>query len=239
MNRLTLLLMLTLCGSAGAAEKALPRMDCLLTPYMVVDIGSPVFGVLETVQVKRGDTVQPGQLLARLESGEERAAVALAKARSDFRKRQLARNEQLYADELISIHDKDEVVTENILSELELQVVEQRLKMRSISSPIEGVVVEINVAPGEYVQEEPLMRLAQINPISIEVVVPLEYFGRLTKGMKASVRPELSNRDHIAEVEVVDTVIDAASSTFGVRLTLDNQNNLNPVGQKCTLSFDE
>ena len=161
---------------AHANDEPLPDMDCLLSPYLVVDLGTQVFGVVEAVEVRRGDSVRKGQILARLASGEERAAVDLAVARTEFRKRQLQRNEQLYADELISIHDKDEVLTESVLSELELAVVKQRLAMRSIESPIDGVVVTVDVAPGEYVQEEPLMQLAQVDPISVEVVVACALF---------------------------------------------------------------
>ena len=238
MNRSVWLCLLISISGAVVAQTPLPQMDCRLTPYMVVDIGSSVFGVLEKVQVKRGDRVRRGQLLASLKSGEERAAVDLAEARSNFGKRQLARNEQLYDDELISIHDKDEVVTESILSELELAVVQERLKMRSITSPINGIVVDVSAAPGEYVQEEPLMRLAQTDPISVEVVLALEYFGRLSKGMKATVKPELSDETYSAIVEVVDGVIDAASSTFGVQLTIANPGNRIPARQNCTISFN-
>jgi RND family efflux transporter MFP subunit len=239
MNSWVSLLLLISFSSAVVAQTPLPEMDCRLTPYMLVDIGSSVFGVLEKVQVKRGDSVRRGELLASLKSGEERAAVELAKARANFGKRQLARNEQLYADELISIHDKDEVVTESILSELELEVVQERLKMRSITSPINGIVVDVSAAPGEYVQEAPLMQLAQVDPISVEVVLALEYFGRVSKGMKATVRPELSEEAHAAVVEVVDGVIDAASSTFGVQLTLANPGNRIPAGQNCKVLFTD
>ncbi len=239
MNRWVFLFPLFSFSSAAVAQNPLPQMDCRLTPYMVVDIGSSVFGVLEKVQVKRGDSVRRGQLLASLKSGEERAAVDLATARANFGKRQLARNEQLYADDLISIHDKDEVVTESVLSELELAVVQERLKMHSIKSPINGIVVDVSAAPGEYVQQEPLMRLAQINPISVEVVLVLEYFGRISKGMKATVTPALSDETYEAVVEVVDGVIDAASSTFGVQLKLANPGNRIPAGQNCRVLFVE
>ena len=40
-----------------------------------------------------------------------------------------------------------------------------------------------------------------------------------------------------AEVTVVDQIIDAASGTFGVRLTLPNPKNTIPVGLKCKIRF--
>jgi hypothetical protein len=41
----------------------------------------------------------------------------------------------------------------------------------------------------------------------------------------------------VAEVIVVDKVIDAASGTFGIRLELDNKNHRVPGGLKCTVRF--
>ena len=42
--------------------------DCLVEPFMVVQVGSPVDGVVEEVTVDRGDFVKKGQVVARLEA---------------------------------------------------------------------------------------------------------------------------------------------------------------------------
>ena len=61
--RIMLLLGWTLLAiSPGHSE----TLDCLIEPYVVVNIGSPVDGLLATVPVDRGDRVQQGQVLASL-----------------------------------------------------------------------------------------------------------------------------------------------------------------------------
>jgi membrane fusion protein (multidrug efflux system) len=41
----------------------------------------------------------------------------------------------------------------------------------------------------------------------------------------------------MANVVIVDRVVDAASGTFGVRLTLSNPSNRLPAGLKCRVRF--
>jgi len=42
---------------------------------------------------------------------------------------------------------------------------------------------------------------------------------------------------YTAQVQVVDLTVDAASGTFGVRLTLPNPGNRIPAGVKCRARF--
>ena len=139
---------------AGDQGKAVRDHECLVEAFMVVNVGSPVDGVLEQVLVNRGDRVRNGQVVARLQSGVEAAAVQLSKARVDFGRRRLERNEALYAKELISAQDRDELATEVNLREEELKREEEALKLRTIVSPIDGVVVERRLVPGEFIRSE-------------------------------------------------------------------------------------
>jgi hypothetical protein len=57
-------------------------------------------------------------------------------------------------------------------------------------------------------------------------------------GMRAKVIPEAPvGGEYIAEVKIVDRVIDAASGTFGVRLELPNSNHGLQAGLKCKVIF--
>ena len=93
-------------------------------------------------KVDRGDFVKNGQVLATLKSDVERASYDLAKARAEFAARKAQRNEELYLKQMISSHEKDELETNAHLLQLELRELEEQLKMRTIHSPLDGVVVE-------------------------------------------------------------------------------------------------
>ncbi len=216
-------------------------MDCLVEPFMVVSVGSPVDGVLDIVGVDRGDTVTKGQLLARLQSGVEAAAVELSQARVEFGRRKMVRNEGLFQKQLISVQERDEMETETRLHEEELKKDRELLKLRTIVSPLDGVVVERKLAPGDLVRADKsvVLKLAQLNPLNVEVVAPAELFGSVRLGMtgRVSLAPFVPGQ-LTARVVVVDRLIDAASGTFGVRLQLPNPDNRLPAGIRCSVRFD-
>ena len=214
--------------------------ECLVEPHTVVNVGSPVDGVLELVAVNRGDWVRKGQVLAQLQSGVEAAAVKLSQAHVDFGRRKVERNEALFEKQLISAQDRDELVTEVHLREQELLKDVETLKLRTIISPIDGVVVERKLAPGEFIRSDKsvVLKLAQINPLNIEVIAPSRLFGSVRVGSTGRVNlAPFFTGSHPARVVVVDKLVDAASGTLGVRLELPNPDNKIPAGIKCTVSF--
>jgi len=227
-------------GRISGANSAGRERECLVEPYMVVNVGSAVDGVLAQVTVNRGDRVRKGQVVARLQSGVEAAAVKLSEARVEFGRRKAERNESLYEKQLISAQDRDELVTEVRLREEELKKDVEALKLRTIVSPIDGVVVERRLAPGEFIRSDKsvVLKLAQINPLNVEVIAPATLFGSVRIGTsgKVSLAPFFPGT-YRAKVVVVDKVIDAASGTLGVRLQLPNPDNKIPAGIKCSVVF--
>ncbi len=222
--------------AAGAGR----TMECLVEPSMVVSIGSSVDGVLEQVSVDRGDRVAKGQVVARLRSGVESAAVKLSQAQVEFAQRRAERNEMLFQKQLISAQERDEMVTEVRLREEELNRNQETLNLRTIVSPLDGVVVERRLAPGEFIRAEKsvVVKLAQVNPLNIEVIAPASMFNALRVGMtgRVSLAPYVAG-SYAAKVVVVDKLIDAASGTLGVRLQMPNPDNKIPAGIKCSVTF--
>lgn len=212
--------------------------DCLIEPYEQVSVSSEAPGVIDKFFVERGDYVQLDQKLVGLRDGIERAAVALAKSKVEFGERKVLRNKELLEKELISEHERDELETENRIAALELEEMQEKLKMRRIQSPIKGVIVERHNSAGEYVGADPILTLAQTDPLNVEVVVPVEQFGKITKGMRAEVIPVIPHDTKVTgKVVIVDNVIDAASGTFGIRVQLANPKRKLAAGVKCQVRF--
>ncbi len=241
------------------------ELDGVIEPYMVVNVGSGVTGILQTVNVERGNFVRKGDVLATLQFGVEKAAMELARARAEMeatiqsRKAQLEfllrknqQNEELYKKGAVAFSQKDEAETNRILAEqalqealenkrladLELKRATEVFNRMTIRSPIQGVVVERFLSPGEYIENQSILKIAQIDPLNVEVIIPAALFLAIRVGEKAKVIPEAPiGGQYTAEVKIVDRVIDAASGTFGVRLELPNPNHKLPAGLKCKVIF--
>jgi RND family efflux transporter MFP subunit len=237
--------------------------DGLIQPYRVVEIGAPTEGIVAKVDVDRSSAVHAGQTLVELESSVERTAVEKAEAMAafdgeiglqqatlQFDKRVHDRLKKLSS---VSAQDKDQAATEieltrrrlekarenSLLAEIELKKARAVLARCFIRSPISGVVVERYVSPGEYVDTKPLLRVAQVDPLRVEAIVPAQMFGKIKPGMTAAIVPELEQYGALAaKVDIVDKVIDSASNTFGVRLELPNAEKKIPSGLRCQVRFE-
>jgi RND family efflux transporter MFP subunit len=222
----------------ASVPAAAEDFEGLIYPSEVVKVSSQVPGILEEVTVERGDQVRKGQIVARLKSGQEKAALELAIANVAFLKRKTERNAELARKKLISANENDELVTEYRKAELQLEEVQEKLKLRTIQSTIDGVVTERLMAPGDYVGETPILKLASLDPLKVEVIVPARRFGSTRRGMRAEVRPEMPvGGVYVGKVTIVDKVIDAASSTFVVRVDIANPKLKVPSGLRCRVRF--
>lgn len=260
--KFSLLLAVVLLGFAGA-EAA--EFDGVIEPYRIVKVGSGVPGIIETVNVDRGDFVQKGQVVATLQSGVEKATMAAAKARAemeatikakqarlDFSKRKKGREEELFNKAVLPFSQMDETETARILAEMEHQEALENKRLAeleykrslevvnrmTIRSPINGVVEERLLSPGEYIESQAILKLAQIDPLNVEVILPVAFIQSIQVGMRARVLPEAPvGGEYSAVIKIVDRVIDAASGTFGVRLELPNPDHRLPAGLKCKVIF--
>jgi RND family efflux transporter MFP subunit len=262
---LDILLSMNVFAEQVAEDTGLPNMDCVLEPSEIVDIGSAVPGVLEAVNVDRSDFVDKGTVLAELESDVEDSTVNLTRARADintaievreinagFGERTEKRNQALVRNSTISEQMMDQVETDaqiaksqvkqeqenKFIAELEYRRAQASLHRRTMMSPITGVVIERFKSVGEYVEDEPVMRVAQLDPLHVEVIVPMSHWGQIESGMQAEVQLEIPGQDkHNATVIKVDQVADAASGTFGVQLVIPNPDYKIPSSVRCNLVF--
>ncbi len=259
-----LLLMFALATVTHAASPP-DRLDCMIQPARDVKLGTPLPGVIAEVLVQRGDLVKSGQVIARLQSDVERAALAVAQERAaqvgeaavanssrELATRELKRANELFGQQFVSrtYLDKQRAeakaakgrstqATENRrLARQQLRLAQTQLAQRTIRAPFSGVVVERYMEPGEFVDQKPLARLASIDPLRVDVLVPAASFGTVKVGAIGKVFPELTaigSRE--AVVRTVDRVIDAASNTFRVRLELENPDQALPAGVRCQVDL--
>ncbi|HEX19647.1 MAG TPA: efflux RND transporter periplasmic adaptor subunit [Acidiferrobacteraceae bacterium] len=214
------------------------RIDCLIEPDKVVDVASSTAGVINSINVERGDIVKKGAVLAVLENGVERTNVKLAAARLKFAKENYTRMEALYKKKVVSLQEKDKSHTELQVAILELRRAKEMLQKRVITSPLSGIVVQRYISPGEITDQQKVLKIATINPLKVEVVAPIKLLGTMRKGMNAQIWPEGPHKGpFLAKVTIVDRVVDAASGTFGVRLSLPNPGHKIPAGVKCEAGF--
>ncbi len=250
-----------LVQAAGAFAASPQPLGCLIEPFRSSDVGSPVIGVIESTLVERGDLVTVGQPLAVLRADVERQSVAVAaskaqavgeikgaEASAELARQKLGRAQDLADKQFISPQALEQaradlLVAENRLAQAreqhgifarEHELARTQLGLRTIRSPITGIVSERFLSSGERVEEKPIFRLAVLNPLRVEVVLPSSFFSAVRKGMTITVTPDFAGAaPRLARVTVVDRLIDGASNTFRIRGGLPNADLALPAGLRC------
>jgi RND family efflux transporter MFP subunit len=241
---------------------------CIIKPHVTVQLGSAVSGLLSAILVDRGETVKQGQVVAQLESSVEQATLALDRMRASndsaikveqadmaLSMRETERKKFLVDQKIANMNSLDELQTKVREGELRVQQAqmdqrlaaltaersERTLALKQIRSPVDGVVIDRKLSVGEFIYEQTsIMTIAQIDPLNVELVLPLERYGSIKIGSTATVHPVAPvGGAYVAKAEVVDPVIDAASDTFGVRLILPNPDHAVPAGIRCTVEWPE
>jgi len=197
---------------------------------------------------------------AALDSAKFRAimegGIRSSEARVDYARDKLRRREELSRQNFVSSQDRDDAAAElwvaqaelleardnRQLSVLESKRLEELLRQRTLTSPFDGVVTEVKQHPGELAQTgegaRPILTMAQIHPLRVEVVLPVALYNQIRTGAAAEIEAEAPTKGRYkASVQIVDKVVDSASGTFGVRLELPNPAGDIPAGLKCTVRF--
>nr|WP_284691733.1 efflux RND transporter periplasmic adaptor subunit [Pinirhizobacter soli] len=176
----------------------------------------------------------------------------LAQTKIEFSQRKFSRRSDMAAEKLMSRQDSDDAEAELKQAQAELvtakenrevahlEYVQQssQLALRTIRSPFDGVVVDQMMWPGEIFEpgatKHAVLKLAQLNPLRVRVVMPMRAFGEPVPGMQASIAPEIpAGKNYSAIVASVDRIVDAASGTFVLFMDLPNPKLDIPSGVKC------
>ena len=182
--------------------------------------------------------------------------IRLTEAKLENATNRFRRRDELVRELYVSQQDRDDSAADRRIAEAELREANDNRELarlevlrltaeidrRTLISPFNGVVTERLLNPGEMAQvgetATTILKLAQIDPVRVELVLPLAKYGQVKPGQTISVRPEPPfEGSYRAVVKIVDKVVDAASGTFGVRLQIANPRGDVPVGVKCSVDI--
>lgn len=193
--------------------------------------------------------------LARLKA-EARGPQQAAREKMEFAQRKFQRRSEMAAQKLGSAQERDDAEAELAQARAELLLAQEAaqqarqeflqqsssLNLRTVRSPFAGVVVDQMLFPGEIVDpgssKRAILKLAQLDPLRVRVIVPMKLFGTVKPGTTLDVTPELPSRGgQTATVRSVDRLVDAASGTFTVVAEMPNRQLDVPAGVRCRARF--
>jgi cobalt-zinc-cadmium efflux system membrane fusion protein len=208
-----------------------------IPPQQVRVLSASRGGLVTALAVSESDEVQAGEVLVHIESpglvGLQRellqAATQLRLAQAEVQRNEQLRktksvSERIYLESRSTLEEAEALVDERrqvlLLAGITpeaLADLEQARRITStleVRSPIDGVVVEVPAVLGERVEDsEPLVRVARLEPLWLEIGVPLD---RL-QGVKPGGGVEIPCRSGGAQVDLIGRKVDPANQTVQVR----------------------
>jgi RND family efflux transporter MFP subunit len=188
-------------------------------------------GIVRGVLVKEGDTVQPWQTIAYLDTREAQKNLELKMrdylaTRNDFEEMEGVTypDETVFDDTIRRILEKNQWNLEQAVLDVELK--DLVLKQSYLSSPIEGIVATLSLQPGELASTSKVAATI-VNPDSLVVEAYLEDIEALKVESEMLVRavfealPDDEFLGHVTYLSPLATIDENGLSTYRLVVTLD------------------
>lgn len=262
-SALTVVIGLTLSSTLWAQGDG---FEGITSPYQIIEVATQETGIVKKVSVKVGDTVDKGQTIALLDTAMISASLAIAKvranananldgatARYDASLKRLTTFETLASkggarqDEVdqarsnlaIAQAEVDSQRESLAIAELEYKRLKTQLTLRTIKSPIDGVIVSIDREPGELVgsSQSIVARVAELDRLNLISHLPQAVAEQTVLGKELPI--ELNSGEVVnGVVEYISPVVDPRSATIEVKVLIDNNDGAVRSGMRATLLID-
>ena len=193
-------------------------------------------GNLSEILVKSGDRIQKGQVIAKLDSDEQRIAAAQAKVAVDSAREKVERNRKLGNAVSVAILREAEFAMQ--AAELALQTAQLDLTRRDIAAPSGGIVGIITAHPGDYVTTStPIAVIDDRSQILVDFWVPERFSTMVAVGQAVSATAiALPTSELSGVIDAIDNRVDQASRTLRVRARIDNPDDTLRAGMSFSVS---
>jgi RND family efflux transporter MFP subunit len=251
-------------GGAQAGTPILTAAGYLVARHQSV-ISSKIQGRLSGLYVEEGNYVTKGEVIARLEDTDYKAAITKAKADIEYAKANLAEMERqarlqqgLFKDGVVSKDALDAANSRvNIAAatlqqnDAALKVQETYLEFTEIRAPFDGVVVKKMTEVGESVAPIPpgvnistssgaIVAIADMNSLEAEVDVNEANVGQLAQGYPADINVQaIPNHAYKGVLRQVIPTADRTKATVTVKVSILDKDKLIKPEMSCNVTFLE
>ncbi len=256
-------------GSGAASPSPAAGIRAITKPSADVIQSFVQPGRIAAVHFKEGDAVKAGQALVQQDDAAEQVLLAQLKAQSEDetqiraseaslaqKKVDLQKLEKAAASKAATALEVEHARLDVTIAQLSLDLArfeheqagrkyqEQKVRVENmlLKSPIDGYIEKIDVEVGESVNMTTtieVIRVVQVDPLWIDVPVPLAQAAGLKTGMTARVELAESGKKGLlgeGRIIFVGAVADAASGTLRVKIEVPNQAR-RPAGEHVLVSF--
>lgn len=235
-------------------------------PDETTDVACAETGVVARVDVKQGQQVQAGAILAVLDHSVLEATLRAAEAKAtstaridaakvecDLKKRQKEKLTRVLADGHASANEIEKAESELVAAQVQLRIAEEeqhlnqidveqikaQIERRTIRSPVDGVVTRVKRRSGEFVSgSDPVIAtVVRLDHLRVRFYVSTELAERLQA--EPECRVLIRGVRHVARIDFLSPVTDADSGTVRMEVLVDDREHRLRSGIPCQLEVEK
>ena len=197
-------------------------------------------GQVEWIGPQKGDTVQEGEEIAKVDLTVADTQLNQAQANYTLAQEQITRYRALRKQGVVSQEQLDQSIRDYTVALNQLNEAKLVYEQCIIESPVSGTVNDLYLDPGEFVNRgEPVAEIVNIDKIRIYVDAPELDVRFLKPGDQCLVTVDAYPDKHwMGTVDFVSFKADSATKTFSVRVVVDNPEGRIRPGMMARVAFE-
>jgi membrane fusion protein, multidrug efflux system len=189
-----------------------------------VTVSADLPGTVERIAFESGRAVREGEVLAELDTRQERAQLAAIEAQRELARLNYERMKGLLSDRVVSQAEFDRAMAEEKQTTAQVGEIQATIARKTIRAPFSGMLGIRQVNLGQYLGAgHPLVPLQSLDPIYVNFGVPQQDIQRIRVGHRVTVRADdLGSAKLSGRVTAFDSIVDEATRNVQVQATLSN-----------------
>lgn len=176
------------------------------------------------VNVKVGDKVSKGQVLASLNTDSTSLQMEQAQLAYDNAKDMYEKNLALFDAGAVSQNQIDQLKLQMDNAANGLNQIKLALDYATVTAPISGTVVTVNADEGSYASaSQPMFVIANVDDLEVKAGVTESNVGKIQLGQKVSVKIGAAGADPVeGTITEISKVMDMTTKNYPITISIDN-----------------
>jgi len=205
-------------------------LPAVVEPNRVVTVSAEVSGRIERIPPAEGSKIRAGDLLIKLNTDLIKPEFESAKTQVERDQIEFDRMTNLVKENATTQRDLDNATSQLAISKARLEGIRARLERTSIFAPTAGVLNDLLVEEGEYVDPgNPVAQLVDTDTVKVVVEIPERDVAFFAVSEKAEIKGQAGSL--VGTISFISELADPRTRTTRTEITLDNKQRFLRSGQ--------
>jgi len=184
-------------------------------------------GTLTNVNVKEGQKVVKGQVLAKIDDGGLAQQLVQVQIQADLAKTTFDRQKRLWNQKIGSEIQFLQAKTNFEAQEKAVEQLKKQVARTVVKAPFSGIIDDVITEQGTVVApgQSPLFRIVNLNNMYIETDIPEKYIATISKNKNVLVNFPILGESIQTKIRQTSNYINPANRTFKAEIGIPNKNN--------------